>query len=384
MNMNEKTTKKSTAFYIVASVICLVAISFFLLVNVDSSPDEASRVSRMQELAQNVQGKETTVKKKEGEITELVDQYQQKTGTNAPLGFDMMELSREERELLEQHIGNETDVSTRSLLKEILKRKDEIDVLKEKIAEIESFLPAPHIAQKGENHYRIALNFLVNEKGLDEEQAVKTLNRTALFDELAEGFKVWNFYTGEEYGTSVTQGNAVVSPNVFVHRAKKKLVDDRDKAFSERDRLADDMKSLAQKQEDVVGELERVTRENENLVTSVSDLNKQVNSMFYRLGLQKNLKKKGILKSGFLVPTKLKDAAPRHFDCSLDLDSDDQLLISAKELGVQKIKDVVLYPKFYKKGAGYKIFITPNKKYALLTVLDKGRFKSERVVIAVK
>jgi hypothetical protein len=106
--------------------------------------------------------------------------------------------------------------------------------------------------------------------------------------------------------------------------------------------------------------------------------------MFYRLGSQKNLKKKGMIKSGFLTPARLKDVAPENFDRSLDLESDDQLLISAKELGVPKIKDVVLYPRFYKKGTSYKIFITPDKKLALLTVLDKNRFKSERVVIAIK
>jgi hypothetical protein len=381
--MNEKKTK-STAFYIVGSVICLMVIGFFLLTDGGSTRDKSSHVSHMQALTRQVQDMESNVKKEEGEVLELVDQYQKKTDTKAPLGFDLMDLSREERELLEQQINQEKDVSVRSLLKEILKKKEEISELKEQIARIENLLPAPHIAKKGESHYQIALAFLVDEKGVDKEQAIEMLTRTALFEELAEGFKVWNFYTGEEYGTSVTQGDAQVSPNVFVHRTKKKLMDALDMAVSERDKLTENIKSLEEKQDKVFTQLDHVTREKENLVTRVSDLNRQVNSMFYRLDSQKKLKKKGILKSGFLTATKLKDVSPQHFDRQLDLTNEDQLVISASDLGVQQIKDVVLYPRFYKKGASYKVLITPNKKHALLTLMDKSKFKSERVVIAVK
>ncbi len=383
MSMNEKKTKP-TAFYIAGSIICLILIGFFLFTDGGSTGDKPSQVSQMQKLTQEVQGMESDVKKKEGQVIELMDQYQKKTGTKAPLGFDPMELSQEERELLEQQIGEEKDVSIRSLLKEILKRKEEISELREKIAAIEDLLPAPYIAKKGENHYQIALAFLVNEKGVEKKRAIEMLARTALFEELAEGFKVWNFYTGEEYGTSVTQGNAKVSPNAFVHRLKKKLMDDFDKAVSERDKLTENIKSLEEKQNEVLTQLAYVTKEKENLMTRVTNLDRQVNSMFYRMDSQKNLKKKGILKSGFLTATKLKNVSPEHFDRSLDLNTDDQLIISAADLGIQKIKDVVLYPRYYKKGTSYKVLITTNKKRALLTLMDKSKFRSERVVIAVK
>ncbi len=383
MSMNEKKTK-STTFYIAGSIICLMVIGFFLLTDGGSTVDKPSQVSRMQELTQQVQGMESGVKKKEGEVVELVDQYQKKTGAKAPPEFDDMDLSQEERELLEQLINKEKDVSTQSLLKEILMKKDQVSELREKIAKIESLLPAPHIAKKGESHYQVAMVFLVEKKGVEKERAMEMLTRTALFEELAEGFKVWNFYTGEEYGTSVTQGEAKVSPNVFVHRAKKKLSNARDKAVSERDTLAENIKSLEEKQDKVITRLDQVTREKENLTTRVSDLNRHVHSMFYRLDLQKNLKKKGILKSGFLTAAKLKDVSPEHFDRSLDLTMSDHLVISAADLGVQKIKDVVLYPRFYKKGTSYKLLISSNKKHALLTLIDKTKFKSERVVISVK
>jgi predicted nuclease with TOPRIM domain len=379
----EKKTK-SPAFFIALAVSCLIVIGFFLLTDGGSSRNNSLQVNRMKELTRKVQGMESEVRKKEGEVMGLVGQYQNKTDPNAPLGFNIMDLKQEEREVLEQEIGKEKDVSVRSLLRDILKKKDEIRELKKAIAGIESLLPSPHIAKKGENHYQIALKFLVEEKGVEKERAVKMLLQTALLEELAEGFKVWNFYTGEEYGTSVTRGDARVSPYAFVRSAKKKLMDDRDRVMSERDHLAENIKSLEEKQAEVITQLDRVSREKENLTARVSDLQTRVNSMFYRLDSQKNLKKKGILKSGFLTSLKLEDVSPQLFDRSLDLTFADELVITAADLGVQEIEDVILYPRFYKKGTSYRVFITPNKKHALLTLMDKPQFKSERVVIAVK
>lgn len=263
--------------------------------------------------------------------------------------------------MLEQQIAKEKDVSVRSLLKEILNKSDEISELREQIAQIENRLPRPHIAQKGESHYQIALAFLVSEKGLEEEQAQKLLKRTALFDQLAEGFKVWNFYNGDEYGTSVTQGEAQFSPNVFVHRAKKKLMDDRDKALSERDQLAEDIKCVQEKQVVADAQLGQVTREKENLAIQVVNLNRRVNSVYYRLDSLKTLKKKGILKSGFLSSAKIKDISSEHFNQSIDLNSSNELVISAEDLGIKKIKDVVLFPRFYKKVPTTKSSLHPTE-----------------------
>jgi hypothetical protein len=381
-NANEKKSK-SPVFLIAVSVFCAAVIGFFVLTDGGSSSG-SSKVNRMQEMTGKVRGMESQVKQKQGEVMTLVNKYRKKTGATTPLAISTMGLSREERKLLQQQIDNEKDVSIRSLLQQILKKRDEIGELKEKIAEIEDRLPAPHVAKKGENHYTVALSFLVEKKGVPKKKAVKILARTALFEELAEGFKVWNFYAGGEYGTSVTQGTAKVSPNAFMYRAKKKLMDARDKALSERDHLAENYKSLEQEQEKVIGQLVQVNNEKEGLIGKVNRLNKQINSMFYRLDSQKNLKKEGIIKDGLLAAARLKDVSPGNFDKSLDLDADDRLVISAADLGVEKIKNVVLYPRFYKKGDSYKVLITPNKKHALLTLVDKTKFKSERVVIAVR
>ncbi len=375
-----ETKTKSSIFLIVVSLICVGVIVYFL-VDIFSSPSE---VGRMKQLTKEVRTMESKVKQKEGEVGSLVNTYKQRIGINSPLPFENMSLSKAERDLLQQEIAKEKDVSLRSLLKEILKKKDQIAIMREHIADIERQLPKPHIAQKGESHYQIALAFLMDEQGLEKAQAEKILARTVLFDELAEGFKVWNFYTCNEYGTSVTQGNAAVSPGVFVRKAKKQLLDERDNAVVARNKLADDVKTLEGEKLETLAQLDLAQQEKENLEDSVSQLNNRVHSMHYRLDSRKNLKKAGILKSGFLKSTKLQDVGNDQFDRAMDLSKEYDLVISAQDLGVGQINGVELYPRFYKKGSSYKVFITPNKKHALLTLLEKEKFESERVVIAVR
>ncbi len=385
MNMNEnQKASKSAVFYTVVSVICLVFIGFFLLNYGGSEKDKTADIAQMQNLTEKVQDMESEVTKKEGEVAELVDEFEQKTGTKSAHGLNLVELAPAEQELLEQEIGKEKDVSIRSLLQSILNKKNEIANLQEKIAEIESFLPRPHIAQKGESHYQIAMAFLVEEKGLDKESAAKLLAKTALFEELAAGFKVWNFYTGEEYGTSVTQGEALVSPNVFVHRAKKRLEGERDRAITECNLLTENLETVKAQQLTVTSELDRVSHENEELSSRVTDMDKKFSSMAYKVDSQKNLKKKGILKGGFLASPKLLDVSPDIFDESIDLNTKNRVVILASHLGIDRINDVDLYPKFHQKGRSYEVSITTNKKIALLTFKDKEKFMNERVVIAVK
>lgn len=380
-NMSENKSSRSTFIFVMVSLICLAIMAYFVFTTGDADAKRSS-MGKMQKMTQKVKSMESESTKKQAEIIELVDQYNNKPGKKL-LALDTMELTNAERDQLEKLIQRESDVSAKTLLQEILRRKERITELKDMIARIEDQLPAPHIAHKGDSHYGIAFTYLVEQRGLTKEEAEKAIAKVALFEELAEGFKIWNFYTGDEYGTSVTQGDAKVSPNVFVHRAKKVLIADRDKALSQRDKLAGDIKVIEEKQRETDAQVTLLSNENQSLASRVDQLNEKVNSLFYRLDSKENLKKKGIIKSGFLKSAKLKDVSLDNFNRSLDLNNDDQLVISAADLGVEKIKNVVLYPRFYKKNKNYKILITPNKKHALLTLLNKDQYKSERVVIAV-
>jgi hypothetical protein len=380
-------TKQPVTIYMIIGLLVLVLLvmGYFLFFKgeSDSGPEGYAQIRQMKEMTQKVQEMESGVKEKEDEIFSLMDEYKEKTGEDS-LGVNALNLNENEKQILQQRIKDEKDVSLKSLLKEILEKNNEIRELKGKIAEIEALLPKPHIVQKGENHYQVAMDFLLNEKKVEKKRAMELVERTALFDELVPGFKVWNFYTGDAYGSSVTQGTANISPNTLIRRAKKRLVDARDEAISQRDQLAEDISSLEGKRKELINHLDSLSREKDSLINKVSELNVSVNSLFYLLDSQGNLKENGILKGGFLRSTKLRDVSPELFNLSLDLRTQNQVIIMSNELGLRKIKTVILYPKFYKKGTDYDLEIAHDKKSAALTFLDTNKFKNERVVIAVK
>ena len=368
-------------------VVALLVLGYFLLftgkkdVVVGSG---SAQIQQMQELTQQVQDMESDVKEKKDEIFSLADQVKEKTGEDS-IGVNVLNLSTEEKQILEQRIKDEKDVSVKSLLEEILEKNNEIQELKGKIAEIEKLLPKPHVVAKGENHYQVAMDFLINEKGLDKKKAMELVERTALFDELVPGFKVWNFYTGDEYGTSVTQGTAAISPNTLIRRAKKQLVDARDEAIAQRDQLSEDINVLEEKRTQLITQMDSLTKEKESLIGQVSDLNVEVNSLYYLVDSYNNLTKRGVIKGAALFRSaKLRDVSPEYFTNSIDLRTQSQIVFSAESLGIKKIKKVTFYPTFYKEGTDYKIEISGDKLNGIVTLSDKAKFKNERIVISVK
>ncbi len=372
-------------------IIVLIAMAYFLFFKGKAEPKGSAQIRQMQQMAENVQNMESEVKAKQDEVLDMTKEYNEKTGGQS-LGVNTLNLSKEGQELLQKRLAEEKDVSVKSLLEDILDKNKEIQELKEKITEIEKLLPKPHIVVAGENHLQIAMDFLVNEKKLDKKHAQELADRTLLLETMVPGFKVWNFYAEaeDEYGTSVTQGTAAISPNTLVRKAKKKLEDSRDQAISERDKLAEDIKALEEKRDQIISQLDMLTREKENLIGQVGNLNQQnqemqqtVNSVYYLVDTQSSLKKKNILKGGFLKSTKLRDVSPENFTKSSDLRSNTQIDVSASELGIGKIKSIKVYPTFYREGTDYKITIATDKQTAAVTLVEISKFKNERLVISV-
>jgi len=388
VNSEKAGNKKSRLLYIIIALlaVALLVMGYFLLFTgkKDAGSSGAAQIRQMQELTQQVQNMESDVKNKEDEIFSLADQVKEKTGEES-LGINVMDLSDGEKQILEKRIKEEKDISVKSLLEEILEKNNEIQELRQKITEIEALLPKPHLVAKGENHYQIAMDFLVNEKGVDKKKAMELVERTALFDELVPGFKVWNFFTGDEYGSSVTQGSAAISPNTLIRRAKKQLVDARDEAIEQRDQLSEDIKVLEDKRERLITQMDSLSKEKESLIGQVGELNVQVNSLFYLLDSYNNLKEKGVIKGSALFRSaKLRDVSPEYFTQSIDLRTQSQIVFSAEELGIKRIKKITLFPKFYKEGTDYKIEISGDKLNGIITLLDPSKFKNERIVISIK
>jgi len=388
---SRKSRKKwSLWIYFIIALLVIVIAGYFFLSGKLTGGYQSAQIRQMEKLVNKVQGMESEIQEGQKEIFSLMKDYKEKTGKELP-ALNLMNLSEEEKVILEDKIKKEEDVSTKSLLNDILEKNNEIDELKAEIRKLEDLLPKPHIVQRGENHFEVAMDFLLNEKGVDKETALKLVERALLFEPLVPGFKVWNFYSGEEYGTFITQGEASISPNEVRRQAKKELVDARDQAISERDKLAEDIKTLETKREELISQLDLLNDEKQKLMGQMSDLNKEnqgmqttINSLFYMLDLEKNLKKQGVLKGGFLRSLKLKKVDSEYFTQSIDLRAGNIIVVSAAALNIGKIRKITLYPGFYREGVDYKYLFGPDKKEAQVIILDTAKLRNERIVISVE
>ncbi len=386
------TPPKSVYVLISMLVLAIVVMAYFLFFgeNKKSGDDNLNpKVKQMQEMVGKIRTLEQEINSKQNEVFSLLGQYKDKTGQDLPHA-NMLDLTEDQKKVLEEKIRTESDVSIKSLLSDILDKNQEIDELKTKISEVEALLPKPTIVQEGENHYSIAMNFLVGEKQLDKEKAMELIERSALFDTLMPGFKVWNFYSGEDYGTFVTQGDAPISPNEVNRRAKKKLVDAKDQAIAEKNQLAVEIASLEEKKNEIIQQLELLAQEKQNLLTRMNelsventDMQDQINSLFYLADTRKELKNSKILKGGFLKSTKLDNVDPSIFKESIDLRSTQQIVLFANSYNLSSISKIALYPNFYKENVDYKVTFEEENQKVLIDILQPDKLKAERIVIAI-
>jgi hypothetical protein len=68
---------------------------------------------------------------------------------------------------LEEHVEGESDASCRGLLESIFEIQGEIDDYRENMENLTASLPPPHTVRKGENHYKLSVDYLMHEHGLE-------------------------------------------------------------------------------------------------------------------------------------------------------------------------------------------------------------------------
>lgn len=383
--------RKSKKFYYVIGALALVIVVLaFLLFRGPAGPKASPKMKQMEETVQQIQQLESSIQKKQNEVFAILSDYKKKTGEDLP-EVNIMNLSPEQKKVLEDKIKNEKDVSIKSLLQDILDKNSDIQNLNARVQELETLLPKPHLVEKGENHYQVAMNFLLNEKGVDKARAMELVERTALFEPIVPGFKIWNFYAEDEYGTFITQGTAPISPNQIQRKVKKELVDAKDKAVAEKEKLQSDIHEMEERRVELISQLDLLNQEKQNMLSRMSDLNDQnqemqtaLNSVHYALGRTKVLAENGIIKGGFLRATKLQKVDPSLFDRSLDLRTDPVITVNASDLQLARISDITIYPAYFKAGGDFKVEFDATRQNATITFLDARKFMSEKIAIAVQ
>jgi predicted nuclease with TOPRIM domain len=303
---------------------------------------------------------------------------------------DTLQLTEEQKKALEERIKNEKNSSYQALLQEVLDKDKEIKELNSKVAKLKSDLPKPDTAREGDSHYGLAIKFL-RKKGVPEAEAKKLVSNVNIMEKLAPGFEVYHFYANGVYGTWVAKGRAKITPNDLQRQEREKIEGERDTAVAENEKLQEEVLDLADQKKKLSEDIEGLRTERAGLIEERAKLQgenaqqlSKLNSLHYVVGNRDQLKKDAIIE----IPVFAKDRAGKNwrdevFTQSLDLRSNDSITIKAADLNLKKIGKVNVVPGSYVKDEHYTLTISADKMTATIKLINKERFKNDKVVFAV-
>ncbi len=178
---------------------------------------EVSSYEEFNKLVKQVQKKNEEIGTINKDITDMVSQYNanRKADEQIELPDSIMGLNKDQLKLIQNMVEKEQDLTYRGLLNQVIDKNMKIDKMSAEIEDLKAILPKPYIVKRGDSHEKICVNFLVNEKAVAKDEAMKLIDEVRLIDEMMEGFNVWLYYNEGTFGTFVTQGSARISPNKF-------------------------------------------------------------------------------------------------------------------------------------------------------------------------
>lgn len=379
--------------------IMLAIAAFVLLTTAGCNLMEKSQVEKMQKMAAKIDQLDTELNDKEEQYRRILTQYglkgdQQLTDEQ----WEMLELTPEQRVMLEERLQNEQDSSYATMIQEVLDMDDEVKRLRKEINTLRDQLPKPVVVQSGDNHYDLSMTYLIDQKGLDTENAQELVERANLLDYLLPGFEVWLFYDGGVFGTFVTQGTADQSPNQIKRYYKNKLVNERDKAQQQATELNEEVQALENRKSELLSqltELETVRARLQEQITNLSSENvvleeknteqeQRLNSVFYHVADYKKLKDGGIVGRFLFGKPQLKNFNAVEFDQSMDLRESDSFTITTESAGVDEINRIYVMPRSFEQDKDYKIDYAADKSAAVVYIINPEKFRMSRVLLAIR
>jgi len=198
--------------------------------------DEKDTLVSLQENYSELTELNNDLDQQRSELFKLIREYNS-THADSADQFDIASidtlLGASEKDLLRGMFKEEKDISYNGLLSTIIGKNDEIRELNDKIiglndqiVSLENKLPKAYVVQRGDTHYKIVRDFLVNQHGMDLKQAKEIAWKTVMTDNLLPGNRIWLSYDKEQsiIGTFVTQGDAKIAPMRYEQIAKKQMI----------------------------------------------------------------------------------------------------------------------------------------------------------------
>lgn len=208
------------------SFIPVILMLFFFF---GCGSDKVDNIQDFQTLVQKIDQKNQDINSKQSEITELIRKYNQNVPegkrVDIVFGDTAMGMNVKQKQIVEDLLKQEKDVTWNGLLKEIIQKNDEISSLKEEIFKVQKQLPKPYDVKRGDTHEKVCMKYLLEVEKLDKKKAEELVDKVRLIEELLPGFQVWLFYKDDVFGTFVTQGKAKISPNRFAYITRKQALE---------------------------------------------------------------------------------------------------------------------------------------------------------------
>lgn len=346
------------------------------------TPAPNLEVASLAELSKEYERLQTESDGKSREIADLLKRYQQKGGqlpNNLGSG-----LTEDQRSLLAQKIQQER-LSMRNLLQDILDKDSELRQLRAQAGQMEADLPGSVTAKEGDRHDRIAMNYLVGQKGIQEKDAWRLVSQMNLQEVLAPGFRIWIYFHDGSFGTWVTQGTALISPQELQQRIRAELESQRDTALARASGLEGQIRSLEAKRSELEERVALLAQEEDAILAQTAELRASLgqahNVTQYVVGSKRQLKASGVISDsvfGGMRLRKLSGMGP------LDLGRGSEITLDASAYGLPKIKKVSLLPEVFQKGADYQISTVADGQFAKLTLLNAEKFKQFKFAIVLE
>ncbi len=372
----------------IALGVALAAVPLALSLSIGCDRKAQSESSDSKDLATKVAESETAQNLAQG-ATKAQAEAMAKAGLQPNLAS--IQLTSNQRTLLEARVKDEKDNSTAALLQEILDRDKQITGLITRVARLQSELPKPQITTEKDNHFAMAVRYLKGH-GLSEEKAKTLAARANIVEELQPGWQVYHQYVGGTYLTAITQGKAEIGPTEYLHNQRASLERERDENRTRAHSLADQVEGLVAQKVKVQEEVDSLHTEKTSLLAQVNELSTvsqaqkiKLNSLHYLVGKRKDLVDEGVI----VVPIFAKDrmgpkAMAARFVKDLPLDEPNpEIKIQASDMGLAKISKVSVVPGSLLKDKQYSVTLTADGRNATIHILDPERLRNDRVVFAV-
>ncbi len=209
--------------------LSFIPVTLMLFFFFGCGSDKVDNIQDFQTLVQKIDERNQDINAKQNDITELIRKYNQNVPegkrVDIVFGDTTMGMNAKQKQIVEDLLKQEKDVTWNGLLKEIIQKNDEISSLKEEIFKAQQQLPKPYDVKRGDTHEKVSMKYLMEVEKLDKKKAEELVDKVRLIEELLPGFQVWLFYKDDVFGTFVTQGKAKISPNRFAYITRKQALE---------------------------------------------------------------------------------------------------------------------------------------------------------------